>query len=108
MSINRTAYNKALCKWESGLAGIGNLWSSFGFKEIEHDIRVSMDGKGRAMDNERLSRSVKYEEIYLKDYARVRELKQSLKRYFSFYNAECPHLSFDVSTPGEACSWVKK
>ena len=70
----------------------------------QHDIQLSMDGKGRAMDNimiERLWRSVKYEEIYLKDYASVRELKQSLKKYFEFYNDERPHQSFDGSTPAE-------
>ena len=70
----------------------------------KHDIRISMDGKGRAMDNimiERLWRSVKYEEIYLKDYASVRELKHSLKKYFNFYNHERPHQSFNASTPAE-------
>jgi len=69
-----------------------------------HDIQISMDGKGRAMDNifvERLWRSVKYEEVYLKDYASVTELRQSLKRYFEFYNHERPHQSFDANTPAE-------
>ena len=50
---------------------------------------------------ERLWRSVQYEEIYLKDYASVRELKQSLKKYFEFYKHERPHQSFDGSTPAE-------
>jgi len=66
--------------------------------------KISMDGKGRAMDNimiERLWRSVKYEEIYLKEYASVMELKQSLKRYFNFYNNERSHQSLNGMTPGE-------
>jgi putative transposase len=57
----------------------------------ENDIRISMDGKGRWMDNvfiERLWRSVKYEEIYIKEYNSVTELVQSLKQYFNFYNFE--------------------
>jgi putative transposase len=57
-------------------------------------IRISMDGKGRATDNimiERLWRSVKYEEIYLKDYESIPELITALKAYFEFYNHERPH-----------------
>jgi len=69
-----------------------------------HDIRISMDGKGRAMDNifiERLWRSVKYEEIYLNDYATVEVLRAALKKYFYFYNHERPHQSFEGATPVE-------
>lgn len=65
-------------------------------------IRISMDGRGRAMDNifvERLWRSVKYEEIYLYDYATVTELIQGLKKYFWFYNTERQHQSLDYQTP---------
>jgi putative transposase len=68
------------------------------------DVAISMDGKGRAMDNimvERLWRSVKYEEIYLKDYASVGELTAALKQYFAFYNAERPHQSHGGQTPAE-------
>ena len=67
-------------------------------------VDISMDGKGRAMDNimvERLWRSVKYEEIYLKDYESVGELKAALKRYFAFYNDERPHQSHGGRTPAE-------
>ena len=70
----------------------------------DHSIKISMDGKGRALDNimvERLWRSVKYEEIYLKDYVSVAELKRSLKSYFRCYNHERPHQSFDGATPEE-------
>jgi putative transposase len=71
----------------------------------EQGIRISMDGKGRAMDNiivERLWRTVKYEEVYLKDYATVTELVESLKVYFAFYNGERPHDSLGRRTPDEA------
>ena len=67
-------------------------------------IQISMDGKGRALDNifiERLWRSVKYEEVYLKEYDSVDALRRSLKRYFHFYNVERPHQSFDGATPAE-------
>lgn len=70
----------------------------------KHGIRISMDGKGRAMDNifiERLWRSVKYEEIYLHEYQNVKELIKSLKRYFDFYNFERSHQSLDDQTPVE-------
>jgi putative transposase len=68
-------------------------------------VRVSMDGKGRWIDNvfvERLWRSVKYEDIYLHAYESVRELKTALARYFEFYNARRPHQSLDYRTPDEA------
>ena len=67
-------------------------------------IRISMDGKGRCTDNimiERLWRSVKYEEIYLKEYDTVPELIQALKLYFSFYNHARPHQSLNGQTPAE-------
>jgi putative transposase len=70
----------------------------------DNGIAISMDGKGRAMDNifiERLWRSVKYEEIYLKEYKSVESLRKSLRKYFHFYNVERPHQSFDGSTPEE-------
>ena len=64
--------------------------------------QVSMDGRGRALDNvfcERLWRSVKYEEVYLKDYASVTDAAQQLGRYFHFYNHERPHQSLAYRTP---------
>ena len=68
-------------------------------------VRVSMDGKGRWIDNvfvERLWRSVKYEDIYLHAYETVRELKAALARYFSFYNSLRPHQNLEYRTPDEA------
>ena len=70
----------------------------------EHSIKISMDGKGRAMDNifiERLWRSVKYEEVYIKEYSSVSELVLALKEYFVFYNFERTHQSMDNLTPAE-------
>lgn len=70
----------------------------------EAGVAISMDGKGRAMDNimvERLWRSVKYEEIYLKDYQSVAELVAALKVYFHFYNHERPHQSHGGATPAQ-------
>ena len=65
-------------------------------------IRVSMDGRGRALDNvfvERLWRSVKYEEVYLRDYQSVWDTRQSLARYFGFYNTERLHQALGYRTP---------
>jgi len=70
----------------------------------DHQIRISMDGKGRCMDNifiERLWRSVKYEEIYLNHYATTDVLRKALRKYFHFYNEERPHQTFDAKTPLE-------
>jgi putative transposase len=69
-----------------------------------HEISISMDGRGRALDNifiERLWRSVKYEDIYLKDYKTVPELRRGISEYFRFYNAERFHQSLGYKTPDE-------
>lgn len=66
------------------------------------DIRISWDGRGRALDNifvERLWRSVKYEEVYLKDYQTVPEAVSNLREYFAFYNQERLHQALDYKTP---------
>ncbi len=65
-------------------------------------VRLSMDGRGRAFDNifvERLWRSVKYEEVYLKDYRNVAEARQNLDQYFPFYNEQRIHQALDYRTP---------
>lgn len=67
-------------------------------------VSVSMDGRGRALDNvfvERLWRSLKYEEVYLKDYRSVAELVAGLTNWFRFYNEERPHQSLKYRTPAE-------
>ena len=68
------------------------------------NIQVSMDGRGRALDNvfcERLWRSVKYENIYLNQYDTVRQLQTGLTAYLDFYNHERPHQSLNYRTPAE-------
>ena len=73
----------------------------------QHGIRISMDGKGSYNDNlfiERLWRSVKYEEVYLKAYQDTRDARTSLGIYFRFYNAERPHQSHSYRTPAEVYS----
>jgi putative transposase len=68
------------------------------------NVQISMDGRGRALDNvftERLWRSVKYEEVYLHDYASPRQARAGLARYFHFYNHERPHQALGYQTPIE-------
>jgi|TARA_B100000959_G_scaffold116764_1_gene122836 putative transposase len=65
-------------------------------------VQISMDGRGRALDNvfvERLWRSVKWEEVYLKDYTSVPDARAQLDRYFTFYNHVRPHQSLAYRTP---------
>lgn len=81
-----------------------NVWRHSGSK-------ISMDGRGRAMDNiftERLWRSVKYEEVYLKDYETVSDVKVGLSNYFSFYNTKRLHQSLNYQTPTEIYFKAKK
>jgi len=82
----------------------GSQFTSTGFTGALEaaGIRISMDGRGRAFDNifvERLWRSVKYEEVYLKDYANVKEAVGSLGAYFRFYNQTRPHQALEYRTP---------
>jgi putative transposase len=84
----------------------GSQFTSDNFTGLLKDrhIRISMDGRGRVYDNifvERLWRTVKYEEVYLKEYADIRDLKDCLHRYFDFYNTERPHQSLGYRTPEE-------
>lgn len=68
------------------------------------EIRISWDGRGRALDNifvERLWRSVKYEEVYLKDYQSVADAVSNLRAYFTFYNQERLHQALDYQTPAQ-------
>jgi putative transposase len=84
----------------------GSQYTSGHFREVleSNGIKISMDGRGRCMDNifvERLWRSVKYEEVYLKSYETLPEARLALKEYFEFYNNERPHQSLDYRTPRE-------
>ena len=70
-----------------------------------NEIAISMDGKGSWRDNvlvERLWRSVKYEEVYLRAYDTAAEARASISRYLSFYNTRRPHSSLDRQTPDQA------
>jgi putative transposase len=69
---------------------------------VGRQIAISMDGRGRCMDNifvERLWRSLKYEEVYLKDYTTVTEARAGIECYFRFYNQERLHQSLGYRTP---------
>ena len=84
----------------------GCQFTSQAFTEVllSRGIKISMDGKRRALDNvfvERLWRSVKYENIYLKAYETVIELQEGLTDYFEFYNTERPHQSLNYQPPYE-------
>jgi len=84
----------------------GSQFTSAAFTGLlqEKGIRISMDGKGCWRDNvfvERLWRSVKYEEVYLRAYASVSEARAGLDRYFVFYNTQRPHSSLEGKTPDE-------
>ncbi len=82
----------------------GSQFTSEAFTGVlkEHGINISMDGKGRWVDNvfvERLWRSVKYEDVYLRAYETPAELRAGLARYFQFYNARRRHSALDRRTP---------
>ena len=84
----------------------GSQFTSAAFLRVlqEHSVQISMDGRGRALDNvfvERLWRSVKYEDIYLKAYEGVPELLVGLTEYFEFYNGHRPHQSLGYATPDQ-------
>ena len=84
----------------------GSQFTSAAFTGVllNADIAISMDGKGSWRDNvfvERLWRSVKYEEVYLRAYDTVSDARASIGRYFSFYNTQRPHSSLDRQTPDQ-------
>lgn len=82
----------------------GSQFTSHAFTGVlkREGVAISMDGRGRALDNifvERLWRSVKHEDVYLKGYASMAELTIGLAQYFAFYNGERPHQSLAYETP---------
>lgn len=84
----------------------GSQFTSAAFTSMlkDHGVKISMDGKGRCWDNifiERLWRSVKYEEVYMKHYDTVDQAGHGLAAYFEFYNAERPHQGLGHCTPAE-------
>jgi len=77
---------------------------AFTSRLIEHRVAISMDGRGRALDNvfiERLWRSVKYEDIYLKDYSNGADVSEGLGQWFDFYTYRRPHQGLGGHTPYE-------
>lgn len=85
----------------------GSQFTSLAFTSVlrRENIAISMDGRGAWRDNvvvERLWRSVKYEEVYLRAYAAVSEARASIGRYLAFYNARRPHSSLAAKTPDQA------
>ena len=85
----------------------GSQFTSHDFTSVllKNEIAISMDGKGAWRDNvfvERLWRSIKYEEVYLKAYDSVAEARASIGRYLTFYNGQRPHSSLDRRTPDQA------
>lgn len=71
---------------------------------LKEQVKISMDGRGRAMDNiftERLWRSLKYEEVYLKSYSSPKEARESISKYFDFYDFKRLHQSLGYKTPAE-------
>ena len=84
----------------------GSQFTSENFTGLleQHGVRISMDGKGRYSDNifvERLWRTVKYEEVYLKAYSGGREARAGIDNYFRFYNTQRPHQALGYRTPAE-------
>jgi putative transposase len=84
----------------------GSQFTSEGYTDIllTNDIKISMDGRGRAFDNifiERLWRTVKYEEIFLHDYSSITEAKEKLGKYFNYYNYERHHQNLGYKKPAE-------
>ena len=85
----------------------GSQFTSIEFIKVlaDREIKISMDGKGAWRDNvfvERLWRTIKYEEVYLRAYANVPEARASIGRYIGFYNSRRPHSSLDGKTPDQA------
>jgi putative transposase len=85
----------------------GSQFTSSGFTDVlvKNGVAISMDGKGSWRDNvfvERLWRSIKYEEVYLRAYDTVSEARASIGRYLAFYNGQRPHSSLDRQTPDQA------
>ena len=90
----------------------GSQFTSRGFIRMlrDHGVKMSMDGKGRYRDNifvERLWRTVKYEEVYLKAYTSASEARRELGAYFRFYNNQRPHQALGYRTPDEVVHQVR-
>lgn len=102
------ALNEALkqCLPEIFNSDQGSQFTSEAFTQplVEKGVQISMDGKGRCLDNvftERFWRTIKYEDIYLKDYSSPIEAEEGIRQYIHFYNNERPHQSLNYKTPAQ-------
>jgi putative transposase len=101
------ALQEALCSYERPdifNTDQGSQFTSKDFTDIllDQGVKISMDGKGRCLDNifvERLWRSLKYEEVYLHAYATMKEARDGIARYFVFFNDDRPHQALGYQTP---------
>lgn len=97
----KTGYKPWILNSDQGCQFTSQAWV---WKMVEHKIEISMDGKGRCLDNihiERFWRSVKYEEVYLKTYDSVGQARLEIGEYIAWYNALRPHQSLGNKTPNE-------
>lgn len=102
-SLNR-AFLSGRCEIFNSDQGCQFTSEDFTDRLKEEGVQISMDGRGRVFDNifvERLWRSLKYEEVYLKSYQNVREAKQEIGRYLAFYNQKRLHQALGYQTPAE-------
>lgn len=116
LEATENALNKASQKPEIFNTDQGCQFTSDDFVKLikSNGIKISMDGRGRALDNifiERVWRSLKYEEVYLKDYETVKEAKTGIDNYFDLYNNRRPHQSLEYKYPvevhfGEGCEFI--
>jgi len=102
------AVDRALADYKPGIwtSDQGSHFTSpqYTHRLLAADVQISMDSKGRALDNifnERLWRTIKYEEVYLHDYQTPKQARTGLTTYFDFYNYRRPHQSLDYLTPAE-------
>jgi putative transposase len=109
ISLTTSVLNEALALYPKPEIFNSDQGSQYTAKEHikilqKHDIKISMDGKGRSIDNiciERFWRSIKYEEIYLNDYKSMSELRYSISQYMEKYNSRRLHSAIENKTPNE-------
>ncbi|MET4790536.1 transposase InsO family protein [Bradyrhizobium japonicum] len=105
--LRRDAGGRSRSPWQAVNTDQGSQFTGAAFTGMlaSHGIAISMDGRGAWRDNvfvERLWRSIKYEEVYLRAYDTVSDARASIGRYLAFYNGRRPHSSLDGGTPDQA------